>query len=113
MYFIGAITGASGSYSNAQTGASGIGTFIIPRGARSLYLQPNVSGLQFALGVATGATGSTFQTTASGSAQLDGPNLISGPFRCVAGQLDQWPVVAIFNTAGGFVSCRVFASPTG
>lgn len=110
MYYLGSITGASGGYSNQQTGASGIGTFLIPPGTKSLYLVPSASGLLFELGAATGPTGATFQTTLARGAQLDGPNLISGPFRCAGGP-SQYTVVSIFHNQAGFISCRVYASP--
>ncbi len=106
MYFLGSITGASGAYSNQQTGASGIGVFQIPPSIRSIFLVPSASGVLFELGTATGATGGTFQTTVARGAQLDGPANISGPFRTIPGT---YTVVSIFNAAGGFVSVRVFA----
>lgn len=109
MYFLGSITGASGAYSNQQTGASGIGTFVIPPSTQSVYLMPSASGVSFELGAASGTTGSTFQTTLARAAQLDGPGLISGPFRVAKGSNC---VVSVFNPAGGFVSVRVYSSPT-
>lgn len=111
MFFLGAITGASGAYSNQRTGASGIGTFPIPPGTKSLYLMPAASGILFEMGIATGGSGSTFQTTQARGAQLDGPNLISGPFRCPR-IMGAHTVVSIYNSAGGFVSVNVYASPT-
>jgi hypothetical protein len=114
VYYLGTITGASGAYSNQQTGASGIGTFFIPPAVRALYLMASASGVLFELGASTGVTGaigSTFQTTAARGAQLDGPNTIMGPFRCVSTP-NQSTVVSIFNSAGGFVSVRVYAAPT-
>jgi len=102
MYWLGTITGASGSYNNLATGLSGIGAFAIPPSVRSLYLMPSASGLAFEL---SSATGISFQTTAARSAQLAGPNVISGPFRVQGENV----VVAIWNAAGGFVSCRVYA----
>jgi hypothetical protein len=112
VYYLGSITAASGAYSNQQTGASGIGTFIIPNAVKSLYLVPQQSGILFELGQSTGATGSTFQTTLARGAQLDGPANISGPFRVVTNALNCGIVVSVYNSAGGFVSVRVYASPT-
>lgn len=111
MYFYGGITAASGAYNNQATGASGIGTFVIPPGTKSIYLQPSASGVLFEFGIHTGSTGSTFATTAARGAQLEGPDLISGPFRCVQ-SMGSHTVVSIFNRAGGFVSVKVFGSPT-
>lgn len=105
MYFLGSITGASGAYSNVQTGVSGIGTFAIPAGAKSLYLVASASGLKFELGGASG-----FQTTALRGAPLAGPDVLNGPFRVPAGA--PGTIVSIFNSAGGFISCRVYSSPT-
>lgn len=108
MRWLGSITAASGGYNNLQTGVSGIGAFTVPTGVRALYLQPSASGVQFELfhGVA-GAT----NTTAPRGAFLDfaNPGTINGPFRCVPGAS---VVVAIYNQAGGFVSCKVYAAPT-
>lgn len=107
MRFLGSITAASGGYNNLQTGVSGIGTFTVPTGTKALYLQPSASGLQFELFM--GVTGPT-NTIAPRGAFLDfGPNSLNGPFRTIPGA---GTVVAIYNAAGGFVSCRVFASPT-
>jgi hypothetical protein len=110
MYYLGTITGSSGSCSNAWTGPSGLGVFAIPPGTKALYLMPSASGTSFELGVATGIS---FQTTAARAAQLDGPNLVNGPFRVInAGPSGQPTVVAIFNPAGGAVSVRVYAAPS-
>lgn len=108
MFYLGTITGASGAYYNNQTGASGIGTFSIPPSTRALYLVPSASGTTFLLSAATGVTG--FISAANG-AQLSGPGVINGPFRPVAGTNFQNVTVGIYNSAGGFVSVRVFAAP--
>ncbi len=108
MYYLGTITGYTGAVNNQTTGLSGLGLFNIPLGTRSLYLVPSASGLLCEFGVATGPTGSTFLTTKLRGAQLDGPNLISGPFTVVAGN---FPVVSIWTDQAGFVSVRVYASP--
>jgi hypothetical protein len=105
MYFLGGITSASGAANSQGAG------FVIPQGAKSLYLMPSASGVQFEFGRHTGATGSTFQTTDQRGAFLDGPGLVSGPFRVVQGP-GVWTVVGIYNTTGGTVSVRVYASPT-
>lgn len=107
VYYLGTITGASGAYSNAQTGASGIGTFAIPSTSRSLYLVSSASGVLAEFGATLG-----FQTSAARGAQLDGPNTIMGPFRTVPGPSGYGPTVSIYNSAGGFVSVRVYAGPT-
>jgi hypothetical protein len=112
MFFLGAITGSSGAYSNQQTGASGVGTFAIPPGTQSLYLMPSASGISFEFGVATGPTAGTFQTTPNRAAQLEGPNLLSGPFRCPRTVGPECVVVSIVSQSAGFVSMRVYASPT-
>lgn len=88
-----------------------MGTFLIPPGTKGLYLMPSASGVSFEMGLATGPTGSTFQTNAGRAAQLDGPNLISGPFKCETGAL-QNTVVSIWNPTGNFVSVRVYATVT-
>lgn len=108
MYFLGAVTGSSGSCSNAWTGpsgglASGVGFFTIPQGVRAVYLQPSASGVQFEIGTATGIS---FQTTLARSAQLQDAKL-SGPFR--VGRTDYPSVVAIYNNTGGTVSCKIYA----
>lgn len=115
MYYLGSITAASGAYNNQITGVSGIGTFVIPQAVRSLYLMPGQSGILLELGVASGTTGSTFQTTAARGAQLDGPNMISGPFPLVVGATvpGACAVVSIYNSQGGFVSVRVYAGAHG
>lgn len=110
MYYLGSITGASGAYSNQQTGASGIGVFQIPPSVKALYIVPSASGTLFEIGVATGPTGSTFQTTLARGAQLEGPALISGPFKVLNVTPPGCAVVSIFNAAGGFVSVRVYAT---
>jgi len=102
MLFLGSITGASGGYNNLATGASGIGTFTIPTGTRELYLVPSASGLLFEVFGCSGAT----NTTAARGAQLNGPGVINGPYRVMPGP---GVVVGIYNSAGGFLSVRVFA----
>lgn len=104
MFFAGTITVASGSYSNAATGASGGVPFALPPGARSVYLQPSVLGLGFELAVATGIS---FQTTAARGALL--ATGLNGPFKL---PVTRYPVVvAVYNAAGGIVTCTVFAAP--
>lgn len=106
MYFLGTVSGASGSYNNRTTGASGVSAFTIPPNTKSLYLMPQASGLFFELGAATGIS---HVTSAVRGAQLAGPNTINGPYRCASGENVS---VAIYNSAGGFFSCRVYSSPT-
>jgi hypothetical protein len=106
VYFIGAISGASGGYNNRTTGASGVHAFTIPPNVKSLYLQPQQSGLLFELGAATGIS---FLTSAARGAQLSGPNVINGPYRCIDGGN---VVVSIYWSGAGFCSCKVFGSPT-
>lgn len=110
MYYLGTITGSSGACSNAWTGPSGLGFFNIPPGTKSLYLQGSASGIGFELGVATGVS---FQTTLARCANLDQPNIIYGPFRCISTGPGGAPtVVGIYNNTGGTVSVRVYAGPT-
>lgn len=106
MLWLGTVTAASGAYNNLQTGHSGIGTFTVPPGVKALYLHPSVSGLQFEIFAATGAT----NTTAARGAYLNG-NVSNGPFRvpnCYSGGI----VVAIYNSAGSFQSVRVYKTET-
>lgn len=106
MYFVGSISGASGAFNNQQSGG-----FALPPSTKSVYLVPSVLGLQFELGVATGATNSTFQTTAARGAPLLSTGL-NGPYQCVIPGGVSQPVVAIFNLPGGAVSVRVYSAPT-
>lgn len=101
MYYLGTITGSSGSASNHRTGPSGLGTFAIPKTVRSLYLVPGASGVFFELGVATGAT-----TTLGRGAQLQ-PNQINGPYTCIGEEI----CVSVYHTQAGSVSIRVYAGP--
>lgn len=105
MRYLGTVTGASGSYYNNTTGASGIGAFTIPNSVRALYLEASASGLRFEIGVATGVTAFTSFTR---GAQLTGPGLLNGPFRAYGENI----VVGISHNQAGFISCRVFAAPT-
>lgn len=110
MNYLGAITGSSGAFNNQQTGASGVGAaWIIPTSVKSIYLQPSASGLQFETFRATGATGSTYNTTPARGAYIGAANVLAGPFR-VAG--DCHTVVSIWNAAGGVLNVRVFAATT-
>lgn len=110
MHFLGAITGSSGAFNNQQTGASGVGAaWIIPTSVKAIYLQPSASGLQFEVFRGTGATGSTYNTTAARGAFIGAANTLAGPFR-VSG--DCHTVVSIWNAAGGVLSVRVYAAPT-
>lgn len=106
MYFLGSVSGASGAANNQQSGG-----FDIPPSTRALYLMASATGVQFELGVATGGTGSTFQTTQTRAGFLDGPNLLCGPFRVIQNAQGH-PVVSIYNTTGGNVSVRVYMAPT-
>lgn len=107
MYFLGSITGTSGACSNAWTGPSGVGFFMIPASIKSVYLQSSASNVGFELGVATGIS---FQTRDSRAANIDIGGVIYGPFRCVNSQYPT--VVSIYNTTGGTVNVRVYAGPT-
>jgi len=109
MYFLGSVSGTSGAYSNQMTGASGVAPFLIPKGTRSIYLEPGVAGLRFEFGGNTSGSGGSFQTTRTRGALLTGTGLINGPFRVP--RTDQFLVVSIYNEAGGSMSCRVFAAP--
>lgn len=104
MFYLGTVTGASGAYSNQATGLSGIGTFAIPTGTRELYLAPSASGILCEI------AGASHMTTAARAAQLNfapaGGGIINGPYRVPPGGN---PTVAIYNSAGGFVSVRVYA----
>lgn len=106
MYFLGSITGASGSYYNQSTGNSGIGTFTIPPTVKALYLVPSASGLLFELSAATGITAFTNITR---GAQLSGPGTINGPFRAPGADNIQ---VGICHNQAGFISCRIYGAPT-
>ena len=105
MYFLGKIQGGSGCYTNEATGASGIGRFTIPPNTKRIYLSPSISGLQFELGAATG-----FTTTATRGAPLGSPGSLFGPFALINSQGGR-PVVAIYNAAGGIVTCGVWSAP--
>jgi hypothetical protein len=113
MFYLGTITGTSGAYSNQSAGNSGIGTFIIPKSVRALYLVPSHSGISFELLNATSSTGGaatgvgTFQTSVGRGAQLN-PNAVNGPFRTIGGPEH---IVSIWYGSGGagvFVSLRVY-----
>jgi hypothetical protein len=112
MFYLGTVTGTSGAYSNQSAGNSGLGTFIIPKSVRALYLVPSHSGISFELFTATSSTGGaatgvgTFQTSAGRGAQLK-PNEINGPFRTIGPE----HIVSIWYGSGGagvFVSLRVY-----
>ena len=105
MFFAGAITGASGSTTNAWTGPSGLGFFAIPPGTKQLWLQPSASGVRFELGIATGIS---FQTTLARAALLQDAKM-AGPFRIPPTQ--NACVVAVYNNTGATVSVQVYASP--
>lgn len=110
MFYLGTITGSSGSAYNNQTGPSGLGTFPIPAGAQALYLECSASGVRAEFYVATGIT--SFTNTARGI-QLAGPNAINGPFRLPRLGPGAPPVlVGISHAQSGFVSVRVFSTPT-
>lgn len=107
MLWLGTITAASGGYNNLATGLSGIGAFSIPPNVKALYLVPSASGLTFELFQATGAT----NTTAARGAQLTGPGVLNGPFRTL-NLPNTGVVVGVYNSAGGFLSVRVYATVT-
>lgn len=107
MYFLGSISGASGAANNQQAGG-----FPIPPGTRALYLVSSAAGVLFEFGGHTGSTGATFQTTQGRGALIDSTG-IYGPFSCVVSPVPGvQTVVGIYNTTGGNVSVRVYASPT-
>ena len=112
MRWLGSITAASGAYNNWQTGVSGIGAFTIPKGVRSLYLQPSASGIFFEVGstgLATDPTrGALLPYGPAAGAILGNVNAPAGPFRVPS--TDGNTVVALYNSVGGFVSCKVFGS---
>ncbi len=112
MRFLGAITAASGTYNNWQTGVSGIGAFVIPKGVRSLYLQAGSSGIFFEIGSSGIATDQTrgAQLPFSRAAGAIGtvPQSPQGPFRTP--DVDGGTVVSIHNSVGGFVSVRIYGS---
>jgi hypothetical protein len=111
--YLGTVTGASGGYNNQSTGNSGIAMpFHIPPGVKELYLVSSASGVLFELFYATGPSGSTFNTTTARGAQLAGPGVISGPFRCLHTSPDRYTVVSIFHAQSGFHSVRVYSAPT-
>jgi len=126
MYFLGAASGGSGA----------IAMVALPPGVKSVYLQGSASGIQWRMTVASGAFVSSptnnagpfaggFTQFASGYsginfvasggvAFLDGPGLVSGPFRVMHNPNQSTTVIAVLNPglAGGAVSVQVFASPT-
>ncbi len=104
MYFLGAISGLSGIAANNQA----VGGFVIPPGAKSVYLMPSASGIQFEFFVATGVTGSSFATTLARGAVLEAK--LSGPYRCGVG-LGSYTVVSVISGVGT-ASVRVYFSPT-
>lgn len=112
MRFLGSITAASGAYNNWQTGASGIGAFTIPPGVKSLFLQPSASGLFFEIGSTGLATsdvrGALLPYGPAGGPILGNVNTPAGPYRTPS--TDGNTVVALYNSAGGFISCKVFGS---
>lgn len=115
MRWLGSITAASGAYNNWQTGVSGIGAFTIPPGVKSLFLQPSASGMYFEIGtsgIATDPTrGAILPYGPAAGAILGNVNVAAGPFKVpnVAGAAGG-TVVSIYNSVGGFVSCKVFGS---
>lgn len=104
MHYLGTIQGGSGASNNMTTGASGSGVFTIPATVRALYLVPSVSGMLMELGAQTGIS---FLTSAARGAQIQGPNVINGPFRVNS----QNPVVSVYWSGAGVVTCRVYAAP--
>src|SRR5215471_4615628 len=108
MYFLGSISGASGAANNQQSGG-----FDIPPGTKSLYLVSSAAGVLFEFGSHTGSTGATFQTTDRRGALIDSTG-IYGPFPVIPNNPihNTRTVVGIYNTTGGNVSVRVYASPT-
>lgn len=117
MYFLGTISGASGGYNNQSTGNSGIAIpFFLPPSVKAVYLVPSASGVLFEMFIATGPSGSTFNTTKARGAQIAGPGVISGPFRCIQSNAptgyQQFTVISIFHDQAGFHSVRVYAAPT-
>lgn len=109
MYFLGTITGSSGICYNRQTGVSGLGTFEVPAGVKSVWLQPSMSGMCAQFSTATGIT----NFAAAGTAGQIGYPGVQGPFRVVPGAQCQ---IAIYSPLPGsaalFTSMRVFWSPT-
>lgn len=103
MYFLGAVTGLSGAYSNYQQPSGSTG-FVVPPGVRAVYLEPNATGVQFEIGV---ASGTAFLTDAGRGAHLVGPNQYNGPFRTP--RTDNPCTVSIYNGTGATVSVRVYA----
>lgn len=112
MRWLGSITAASGAYNNWQTGVSGIGAFTIPKGVRSIWLQASASGLFFEIGSTGLATndvrGALLPYSFAAGAVAGVPNTPQGPFRTPS--TDGNTVVALYNSAGGFISCKVFGS---
>jgi hypothetical protein len=112
MRYLGTITGSSGVGSNVATGPSGLGTFTIPKGVKSLFLQPSASGMLFEVGstgLATDPTrGAFLPYSFAAGAVASVPNSPAGPFR--APGVDGGTVVSVYNTVGGFISVRVYGS---
>jgi hypothetical protein len=115
MFYVGSITGLSGAI-----GPSGPAVLVLPPGTKSVYLQGSASGIQWSMGVASGSwKGATNPPNLSGYApgpgstvNLDGPGLVSGPFRVIHNPNVSATVVGIYNPGLGTVSVAVFASPT-
>lgn len=111
MRYLGTITGASGAYNNWQNQASGATGFTIPKGVRSLFLQPSASGLFFEIGSSgletSAARGALLPISQAGGVVASVPQQPAGPFR--APGVDGGTVVAIYSTQG-LCNVRVFGS---
>lgn len=109
MFYLGSISGASGSAYNWSGGASGFANFAIPAGSKALYLEGSASGLRFALSAATGYTAFLATGGAIGSAQLAGPATLQGPFYRIPGANC---TVGIYTSTATQYSVKVFGAPT-
>lgn len=112
MFLAGSVSGASGQ----------MGFLALPPSTKSVYLQGSASGIQWRMAVASGSfqgvtafasgySGLSFVGTGS-MAYLDGPALVSGPFRTLSNPVQSTTVVAILNPGMGACSVLVFTSPT-
>lgn len=100
MYLLGRIESPSGvARSNVQTGASGAPAFTI-NSAQKIYLVPDVTGVLWEMGVASG-----FNTSPTRAAPLELGKL-NGPFPAATST----PIVSVVLVTGG-ANVKVYGGP--